>query len=71
MKLTVICEGAGWGGGTSGAMELDQRPFILHYKRGDTLHLDFLAGSGDEIRIQKRIGEGTFTVLSAPRKPAA
>ena len=71
MKLTVICEGAGWGGGTSGCMELSGYPHLLQYKRGETLTLEFAAGSIEDIGTKKRIGEGTFTVISAPKKPAA
>jgi len=71
VKVTVICNGAGWGGGTSGAMELTARPFMLQYKRGETLMLDFAPGSKEEALIQKRIDDGVFTVVSAPKKPAA
>lgn len=63
MKLTVICEGAGWGRGTSGAMELSAWPHMLQYKRGETLTLDFPAGSTEERLAQTRIDQGVFTVL--------
>lgn len=71
MRLTVICEGPGWGGGTSGCMELSAKPFLLQYKRGETLTLHFPAGSREERLAQKRIDEGVFTVVSSPLKPAA
>ena len=70
MKLTVICNGPGWGGGTSGCMELSASPHLLQYKKGETLTLDFPAGSMEESKAQKRIDEGVFTVVSA-KKPTA